>query len=350
MSADFSFPAEIALVERLAGGFCRSPLQCNARHDSDAELIRLPGTPAVLALTTDAISEEIESGLYADPYLIGWMTVLVNASDIAAVGAAPVGILLNQTLPPGMANSEMEALQRGLREASSACGLPVLGGDTNFGSRLHMSACAVGLVENGDPLTRRGAVPGDRLFVSGPLGLGGAFALARMTRPEAPAPAFLPQPRLAEGQMVRPYASCCMDTSDGAIATLDEVSRLNAVGFVLRPIEELLHPVALATARAAAIPPWFMMAGPHGEFELLFTVSEARVPAFRAEAACLGWEPQEIGVVTAPPDVFIRFEAGYVRLDTRAVRDAYGSARGDVRRYQASLLALNEAMRSSNTL
>ncbi len=45
-----------------------------------------------------------------------------------------------------------------------------------------------------------------------------------------------------------------------------------------------------------------------------------------------------------------RGEAGYVRLDTRAVRDAYGSARGDVRRYQASLLALNEAMRSSNTL
>lgn len=78
---------EVALLERLAGGFARSHLQCNQRHESDAELIRLPGSRSVLALTTDAISEEIESGLYADPYLIGWMTVMVNASDLAAVGA-----------------------------------------------------------------------------------------------------------------------------------------------------------------------------------------------------------------------------------------------------------------------
>ncbi len=350
MNAARPLPAEIALLEKLAGGFHRSPLQCNARHESDAELIRLPGTRSVLALTTDAISEEIESGLYADPYLIGWMTVLVSASDLAAVGAAPVGILLTQTLPPGMPDGDLDALQRGLRDASSASGLPVLGGDTNFGSRLHMGACAVGLVENADPLTRRGAAPGDRLFASGTLGLGGAFALARMTRHPAGAPPFQPQPRIPEGQLLRRHATCCMDTSDGLIATLDELSRLNGVGFVLGPIEELLHPAALAVARAARLPPWFMLAGPHGEFELLFTVPEKEVPAFRADAARMEWEPAEIGAVSASQEVRVPLEDGFARLDTRAIRNAYADTGGDVRRYQARLMALNEAMRPSNTL
>jgi thiamine-monophosphate kinase len=343
-------PAEVSLIERLADGFGRSALQCNRRHESDAELVRIPGTSTVLAVTTDAISEEIESGLYADPYLIGWMTVLVNASDLAAVGAAPLGILLNQTLPTGMADGELDALQRGLREAAGACALPVLGGDTNAGPRLHMGACAIGLIAQGNLLTRIGAAPGDHLFASGPLGLGGAFAMARMTQPDGAAPPFRPQPRLAEGQLVRRHASCCMDTSDGAIATLDELSRLNEVGFLLRPVEELLHPTALAASRASGVPPWFLLAGPHGEFELAFTVPQTRLQAFRVDAARLGWEPLELGTVTRANKVLVATDNGRVPLDTRAVREAFGDAGGDIRRYRAALQLLNERMQPSSTL
>jgi thiamine-monophosphate kinase len=349
MTASRILPAEVSLIERLAEGFGRSALQCNGRHESDAELLRIPGTTTVLALTTDAISEEIESGLYGDPYLIGWMTVLANASDLAAVGAAPLGILLSQTLPPGMAEGDLDALQHGLRDAAAACALPVLGGDTNAGSRLHMSACAIGLIAQGNLLTRLGAAPGDHLFASGPLGLGGAFALARMTHPHGGAPPFRPQPRLEEGQLVRRYASCCMDTSDGAIATLDELSRLNGVGFVLRPVEQLLHPAALAAALAAGVPAWFLLAGPHGEFELSFTVPEIRREAFRADAARLGWEPLELGTVTGAKEVLVAADGGHVRLDTHAVRDAFADAGGDIGRYRAALQALNERTQPSRT-
>jgi thiamine-monophosphate kinase len=265
------------------------------------------------------------------------------------VGAAPLGILLNQTLPPAMNDGELGALQRGLEEAASACALPVLGGDTNFGPRLHMSGCAAGLVD-GRALTRLGASPGDRLFVSGLLGMGGAFALARMTRPRGPAPRFLPRPRLAEGQVIRRHASCCMDTSDGAIATLDELSRLNQVGFRLEPLDRLLHPMALGAAGTAHLPSWFLLAGPHGEFELLFTVPPSRLDGFRGDAARLGWEPVEIGCVAAEPDVWLSTAGGAARLDTRAVRDAYTRAGGDVTRYTAALLALNEAMGAGGTL
>ncbi|MGD8867883.1 MAG: AIR synthase related protein, partial [Gemmatimonadales bacterium] len=108
---------EIVLIERLAGTLPRSPLLLNGLCESDAELIRLPGTDMALALTTDAIAEEIAAGLYNDPYLIGWMVVMVNASDLAAVGAEPLGILLNETLPGVVDPAYVERLQSGIRNA-----------------------------------------------------------------------------------------------------------------------------------------------------------------------------------------------------------------------------------------
>ena len=334
-------PADIRLLDRLAAGFARSPAQCNAQHEADAELVRLPGDAAVLAITTDAISEEIASGLYTDFHLIGWMTVLVNASDLAAVGAEPLGILLNQTLTPDLADAAIDRLQRGIREASVAAGLPVLGGDTNFGPHVHMAATAVGLLTGGRLLTRRGATPGELLFTSGPLGLGGAFALARFSGGVIEQPCFRPRPRLAEGRLVRRYASCCMDTSDGVITALHELSRVNGVGFALdRPLAAVLHPQAVAAARAARLPPQLLLAGPHGEFELLFTLPRETLPAFRRSAAALGWTPVQLGQVTPSPGLWIGSGAQAVVLDAWAIREAYRETGGDLGRYRARLMQL----------
>jgi thiamine-monophosphate kinase len=173
---------ENALIERLAAGLPRSPHQLNGLRESDAELIQLQGTNIVLALTTDGVVEEIEVGLYDDPYLIGWMTVMVNASDLAAVGAEPLGILLNQTLTPDLDDDFVAKLQAGVRDACTTCGLDVLGGDTNFSARMQMTATALGTITSGPPITRRGCRPGDRLFASGPLGLGSAYALLKLGR------------------------------------------------------------------------------------------------------------------------------------------------------------------------
>ena len=115
-------------VESLVRGFARSPCQLNRVHESDAELIRLPGTDMVLAVTVDQIVEEVRAGLYDDPYLLGWMTVAASASDLAAVGAEPLGVLIGEVFPVDPAPGFVEGLQRGLSEASAAARLPVLGG------------------------------------------------------------------------------------------------------------------------------------------------------------------------------------------------------------------------------
>jgi thiamine-monophosphate kinase len=74
-------------INKLLSDFRRSPHQLNKPHESDAEIIKL--NDALLAITTDSISEEILTGLYDDPYIIGWMIVTVNMSDLAAVGSSP---------------------------------------------------------------------------------------------------------------------------------------------------------------------------------------------------------------------------------------------------------------------
>lgn len=330
---------EHALIERLAGGFRGSPRQLNARHESDAELLRLPGTDAVLALTTDAVVEEIAAGLYDEPWLAGWMAVTVNASDLAAVGADPLGLVMGVTLPPAPPDALLSGLRAGIADAAATHALPLLGGDTNRGPALALAGTAVGLIPDGRPLTRCGARPGDFLFASGPLGRGAAFALARLAgRRDVP---YRPRARLREGRLVRAHGSCCMDTSDGLIPTLDELTRRNRCGFRLtRPAEALLDGLARGAARAAGLPPWALLAGPHGEFELVFTVPAARRDDFHAAAAAVGWRPLALGRVTDEAGVVRPAEDETGAIDTGGIRNLFDEVGGDPARYVRALLPL----------
>jgi thiamine-monophosphate kinase len=334
---------EHALIDRLIAGLPRSPLQLNGPHESDAELIRLPGGP-VLALTTDGVVEEVASGLYDDPYEIGWMTVTASASDLAAVGAEPLGLLVSVTLPVGADDALPTGLARGIGDAARVQQIPVLGGDTNHGERLQTVATAVGVISEGAVLTRQGCGVGDRLFVSGPMGLGSAFALRRLLSAveQMSEHAFLPVARLMEGRSLRALAGCCIDTSDGLIAALDELMRQNAVGFRLTsPIECVLDARALGAAQAAGLPPWTMLAGPHGEYELLFTVPHRRRAAPIQQARAVGWEPQEIGEVTAGPGVTLELHGRRMQLDTGAVRNLFAAGGGNVEAFVAGLLRMD---------
>ena len=343
---------ENRLIERLAGAFPRSPNQLNGLRESDAELIRLPGADALIAITTDAVVEEIEAGLYEDPYLIGWMAVMVNASDLAAVGAEPVGILLIETLKPDEDEFFLAKLQEGIRDACTACNLMVLGGDTNFSSQRQIAGTALGTIRDGRPLTRLGCAPGDRLFASSRLGLGSAFALSQL-RPKRHRRIkvdYRPLARLSEGQLLRRFASCCMDTSDGVIPTLDELMQLNEVGFIIdRPLHNLLHPTAVRIAARASLPAWTMLAGPHGEFELLFTIPEACSAEFEESARSSGWTPLPIGFVTDEPGLRMEFDDGLSTVDSSRIRNLFTDGGGDPESYIAELIRLDALLRVQAT-
>jgi thiamine-monophosphate kinase len=322
-------------VESLVRGFARSPRQLNRVHESDAELIRLPGGEAVLAITVDQIVEEVRAGLYDDPYLLGWMTVVASASDLAAVGAEPLGVVIGQVFPVDPAPGFVEALQRGLAEASEAADLPILGGDTAFAGETTTSATAVGLVPDGKPLTRRGATAGHRLFATGPLGLGSVFAWAKLQGHSAPE--FRPRPRLAAGILARGCAAAAADTSDGALAACDLLLPPEGLGLDLYASPaEYLHPAALRLAGELGVPEWTLLAGPHGEFELLLAVPEEAVPTFRRGMGGLGLRPVELGAFR-PGEASVRVSRARVAVDPARVRDLHREAPADPRAFLSAL-------------
>jgi thiamine-monophosphate kinase len=336
----------------MASGFPRSPLQRNRLHESDAELLSLPGSDSLLALTTDWVVEEIESGLYDDPYLVGWMTVIVNASDLAAVGAEPLGILVNENLPRDAAPDFVSALQDGIRDACAAAGLYVLGGDTNISPRLEMGGTAIGIIEGDPPLTRIGCRPGDYLLGSGPFGAGSGFAFVQFILRRRGAEvdfSFQPKPRLQEGQLLRRFASCCMDTSDGLLATLDQLMRLNSVGFDIDcESETLVDPATLALSRSAHIPTWLAIAAHHGEFGLVFTVPPERLDSLRREAASIGWEPRLLGRVAQQPRISLSLDGEPFIVDMRRIRNLFVECGDDIDAYFKGLLQMDSALKEGD--
>jgi len=315
----------------------RAPGQIGGLHEADAELIDL-GDGRLLALKVDAVVEEVRVGLYRQPRTIGRIAAASSLSDLAAVGADAIGVLVCATLPRAQQAEAQTGIAEGLRETLDAAGVFVLGGDTNEDEHLSLAVVAAGLVPRDRVITRVGARPGDRVYVSGPLGAGGALGasvllgLGHMSEDE-----FRPVTRLREGALLRGVASCCMDTSDGFVATIDQLSRINEVGFRIEARSaDLLHPSAAALRETSGLPAFPFLASYHGEFELVFTVAPARVGLLEERARTLGWEPMVVGVVESEPGV--RF--GEFEIDAAKLRNALEVSGGDVRAYLQTLLSM----------
>lgn len=287
---------EQELIAKITKGFQRSPLQLNQCHESDAELIQLfPGAP-IIAITTDSLVEEITSGLYDDYYLIGWMIVMANVSDLSAVGATPTGILISQGLPE-LPEGDLSALQKGILDATIASKTPLLGGDVNTSPFLSLTGTALGSIQNGLPMTRMGCKPNDIVALTGKAGSGNLFAYEKLFTDKVTTP-YLPKAKIREGQLLKNFASSCMDTSDGVFHSMNELGRLNNVGFTLN------SPLADIVVDQIALPHWMLLAGIHGEFELLCTIPQEKWLNAQKTLPLI-----EVGKVIASPGIY--FENHY---------------------------------------
>ena len=337
---------ENIFIENLTRNFSRSPMQINKLQESDAELIQIPGTSLLLAITTDSIVEEIESGLYNDPYMIGWMTVMASMSDLAAVGAEPIGILLNQSLPRNIKNKYLYKIQDGINDACNKCNIHVIGGDTNFSSSMQMSGCGIGFVKNNSFMTRIGCKPGDYLFSSGKLGRGNSYALFKLsvnTDISINPITYKPKAKLDKGQLICDYANCCMDTSDGFISTIDQLMRLNNIGIIIdNNLQEIIDHEAIELSNNTKIPEWMMLAGPHGEFELLFTIPPSKIDSFLKAATSVEWEPVRLGKVVKSQGLNIMQNEKQFSINTGMIRNLFDEVNGDIEKYIQELFKIDQ--------
>ena len=113
-----------------------------------------------------------------------------------------------------------------------------------------------------------------------------------------------------------------MDTSDGLISTLDQLMRLNNVGFELtEKLEKIIDDDALKYSKKLNIPSWLLFAGQHGEFELIFTIPKKLNEAFLSEASKIGFNPIELGKVINEKEVIILLYGKMIPIDTAFIRN-----------------------------
>ncbi len=333
---------ETVRIDRIARKFLSPPHRINGIHEADAEIVGLGGEgPFDLAITADAVSEEVESGLYADPRLAGWMLAMSNFSDLAAVGADPLGLMMIVSCPEKAEESFLDSLAEGVASACRSLGTYVLGGDTNRSDRLQLAGCAVGLVPRSVRLTRVGAEPGDRIYLTGPAGLGNVFAfLSLQNLPGIRLDElYRPVARITDGIFLRGWATSAMDTSDGLVHTLDTLMRLNKCRMIVETEwRRIIHSEALRVSGLCGFPPWLSLAAVHGEFELCFTVRKEREKLFLERAADAGLSPVAVGEVAAGTGVFFRKDGKLVPLDTARVRNMSETAGLNPRAYLRDLL------------
>jgi thiamine-monophosphate kinase len=270
------------LVERLG---THSNVVCGP--GDDAAVVRIAADARVdLVLTSDAVLEGRHFTAGAHPGAVGRKAVARALSDLAAMGSNPQWVLIDIVAPATFDVAAIETVYEGATSIAEEHGVVIIGGDTAEGSPFGMHVFAVGTVSRDAAIYRSGASQGDMLFVTGSLGgssLGSHLAF---------------DPRIREGVWLGDWASSMIDLSDGLATDLRHIANKSDVGFVIKqqniPISE--HARTLDDKHSG-----FMHALRDGEdYELLFTVPEARVSAFKtAWAGSFDLECSQIGVATA---------------------------------------------------
>ena len=357
---------ENKIINDLTKSFHRSPKQLNKVHETDAEIIRLENSPNDLAITIDTISEEIKTGLYSDPYQIGWMCVMVNMSDLTAVGASPIGIVISQILPKEIAEDYLIQIQNGINDACKKCGTFVLGGDTNFGDELIISGCAIGTIEKEKYLKRVGCKIGDKIYVSGKVGAGNAFAAQKLLfnnqmdsrirgndkleNTELKIE-FFPEAKLEWRNILLKYSSSCIDTSDGVLSSLDQLMRLNNGGFKFsKDWDESLDQSSKLLFSNYNLPLWLLLAGEHGEFELLFSIPAEKETEFLNEADLLNLNPVYLADTDLEQNIKINLYGKEQILDSEKIRNLAFEKDFSPQKYLQKLMEIDGGLKNNNKI
>lgn len=303
----------------------------------DAALLDLPAGET-LAVTTDTLVAGRHFPADATAADIAWKALAVNLSDLAAMGARPLGVTLALTLPE-VDEAWLADFSTGFFALADAHGVPLIGGDTTRGP-LSITVTALGSVPAEQALRRDGARVGDLIHVSGTpgdAGLGLALALGRtdaispnlsdVDRQHALSRLHRPTPRLALGLALRGLASAALDISDGLVQDLGHVLSASSTGASAFPVgtpaadaplgamlalDRLPLSPALSGLMAqgetmrAQVLNWVLSAG--DDYELLFTVPPARAAEVAGVASALALPLTCIGQITADGDLQLTWQ------------------------------------------
>jgi thiamine-monophosphate kinase len=310
-----SLPGEFELIRRY---FAPLAGPGSLKLTDDAAVVDLqPGRS--LVATTDTVIADVHFLADDPPDLIARKALRVNLSDLASMGAEPLGYLLVTALPAGIDENWVAQFSRGLAQDQAEFSISLLGGDTAFTpGPLSLTITALGQVERGKALLRSGAKPGDRVYLSGTIG-DSAFGLKLAKgEPLTLSPSEksslldryrLPQPRLGLGRRLIGVASAAMDVSDGFAADLGHICQASRVGALVEaakmPVSPALRSV-LEVGQASLVE----VATGGDDYELLFTAPAAVELLLGRIATELALPLTAVGEIRREPGVIVLDQNG----------------------------------------
>jgi thiamine-monophosphate kinase len=280
MSGEFDFLDWIRKQEK------KSPI-LNVGIGDDLAALNWPADDLLLVGVDQVIDGvHLDSSVHT-PEQIGRKAMNRNLSDCAAMGCLPAAALAAVALPRKYSLDDAKKLYEGLRAAGAAYDCAMVGGDTgSWDGKLVLSVTILGRSAGQKPVTRGGAKPGDRIYVSG--ALGGSILGRHMSF----------EPRVRLGREIAPMVSAMIDLSDGLSRDLGHICRASNVGAIIEAAAVPVHEDATKLSWRDAIPPLDHALNDGEDYELLVTSAQSLPNLI------------PIGRITEAGGIFLRDSAG----------------------------------------
>lgn len=262
----------------------------------DCALLRIPEGQQ-LAVTTDTMVEGVHFFAGCDPFRLGHKLLAVNLSDLASMGAEAVAVTLALTLP-AVDEDWLQHFADGFLQLAARHSVDLIGGDTTTGP-LTLTVQALGVVPEDGAMRRSRARAGDLIYMTGHLGDAGLGLKIRQgyvcSDPVRALSRFdTPEPRLSEGQAIRPIARACIDLSDGLASDLGHILEKSGVGACLfwdkipldMPVKRYIEETG----------DWMMPLSAGDDYELCFTVAPENSANIAIPASCIGVIEEQSGM------------------------------------------------------
>ncbi len=314
---------EFAFIDRITPGCEVGDLSHVVRGIGDDAAV-VKGPTGLMVITTDMLLERVHftRETISDRQL-GYKSLAVNLSDIAAMGATPRDAFLSIAVPPSISVEELDDFYAGMKELASAAHVNLLGGDTT-GSMddLCINVVVIGSAPAEQILYRSGARVGDRIVVTGTLGdsaaglevlLGRARTSEDLAEPLVAAHCC-PDLYLEEARILAASGAvgAAIDLSDGLASDLNHVCRASGVGAVV-DVESLpLSTPFKRLCQETGLDPVRLALGGGEDYRLMVTVEPARLNELRSMVAdATGRELFDIGEIVPGSSIQLRHSDGF---------------------------------------
>jgi thiamine-monophosphate kinase len=291
----------------LIAEYFHRPVRATLGIGDDCALLT-PGAGMQTAISSDMLVEGRHFFAGEDPARLGHKSLAVNLSDLAAMGARPLGFTLALALPAAD-RTWLAGFSQGLFALADAHGCELIGGDTTQGP-LNICITIFGELAPGEALRRGAAQPGDDIWISGTLG-DARLALAGYRKEAGPGEALaadalaasavrlhLPMPRVALGRLLaaQRIAHAAIDISDGLVGDLGHILKQSRVGATLD-----LDALPAGPVLAGCAQPWRRAYAAAGgdDYELCFTAPAAAREQVLAAGVAAGTPVTRVGRIEA---------------------------------------------------